>query len=278
MGNAQTNVADIQQSVTNQIVQDNQQSCTFVNQGSANGNINIFNNVRVKGNVTGTNLVSQTTDSTCVLSSNMSSSVSSILSAALQTTNKTESDWFGGFSFSAQTNVFDVNQVTTNQINQINQSTCSSNITRSANNNFTYLSGSVGGNVVGVNLSLGQSSASCSMQNTMKSISYNDGQANNSDDNTEKGMFVSMVSSFTTMVGLIVVLVIVLFAVGAIGYVGYSVSSRPKAPPATSGTGAAAGMTVEQQEEAELALYDQYGGTSFITGPTPTSIPSTAPI
>lgn len=278
MGNASTNIASIQQTVTNQVLQANQQACTVNNQVNASGNVVILNGIIAKGNVTAINATSQGTDASCLLSSNMSSSVSTILSASLQQSNETESDWFGGFSFSADTNTFNIAQTTNNQINQINQSICSSNNMNSTNNNYVYASGKVGRNFVGVNNANGQATASCSMQNTMKNISNNKNQASTGQGNVEKGMFVAMVGSFASMIAMIVVLVIIMFAVGAVAYVGYSATSGPKTPAAGT-PGATTPQSVEAQEEAELALYDQYGGTSFITGtPTTTPTPTTTAV
>lgn len=235
MGNANTNVAKIQQSVTNNILQYSGSTCSFSDQSSLSGNIAVFGSVRTRGDFTGQNLQTLGTDSTCVLTSSMASSVSNILASIIQQSNNAQTDWFNGFSVTANTNTYNLQQSMNNQINQINQSTCSSNTVTSANNNYVFVGNiEAGGNVVGQNISVGQAAASCNLTNTMKNVTYNTGQSQGNQNNKSRGMFTGMFSSFLTMIVLIVILVVILFTVGAIGYIGYEAVEGHSSTPSPS--------------------------------------------
>jgi len=248
MGSASTNIANIQQDFMNNITQQSQQSCLAVSTPSSNNNVVIVNGANIGGDFTG---VSQTTttDASCLIVSNMEDSVSTILSATLSQTNTTETDWFNGFQFTADTNQFDLTQSVVNNISQINQTTCSANNSQSSNNNYVYLTNAnVGGDFVGVTTS-SNASASCTMNNIMKNNTYNQGQAQDAQGNTIKGMFVAMLASFAFIVGIIVIGVIILFAVGALGFVGYGASSSHK----SSSSSSPSQMSKEDQELQEAS-------------------------
>lgn len=252
MGSSSTNIANIQQSFMNNITQQSQQYCTATSNPTANNNVVIVNGANIKGNFTGVSETT-TTDASCLIVSNMEDSVSDILSATITQTNETETDWFNGFQFTADTNSFNLTQSVTNNISQLNQTTCSANSSSSTNNNYVYVTNAtVGGDFVGVT-NTSSAAATCSMTNMMKNTTYNQAQGNGSQSNTVKGMFVAMVASFAAIVGLIVIAVIILFAVGALGFVGYEASGSHKSssgsvpPPVSSET------ATENQELSEAA-------------------------
>jgi len=232
MASATTNISNIQQQFMNNITQVDQQNCIATVSNQTNNNVVIVNGAKIGGNFTGVSSTTST-DATCLMVSNQESSISNILSATIQQTNTTATDWFNGFQFTADTNSFNINQSVTNNINQINESTCSANTTTSASNNYVYVTNAtVAGNFVGVT-NTANASANCNMTNYMKSSTYNQAQASGNQSNTIIGMFVAMVAAFAAVVGIIVIGVIILFSTGAIGYVGYNAASgKPgQAPP-----------------------------------------------
>jgi len=194
MGSALTNVATIQQSFTNNINQDSQQFCAATTTSTQNNNTIIINGTKIDGNLTGvSNIVS--TDASCNIVSTIEDSVSNILAATLQQTNTSETDAFNGFQITGDTNDFNMTQSVTNNINQINQATCSANTVVSQNNNYIYVTNStVGGDFVGVS-SDSTSNASCVMSNYMKNATYNQAQASGNQSNTDKGMWAQFLSS-----------------------------------------------------------------------------------
>lgn len=254
MSSTTTNIADIQQSFMNNITQNSQQSCIAGANPQTNNNVVLLNGVKVGGNFTGV-AATTSTDATCLMVSNMEDSVSNILQSIVQQTNTSETDWFNGFQITDATNIFRVNQSVTNNISQINQSTCAANTTSSVSNNYVYVTNStIGGDFIGVTND-SKASASCSISNMMKNATYNQAQASATQSNTVKGMFVSMVSAFAGIIGIVVIGVIILFAVGAIGYVGYDVKGPRNQEQ---------GMTLEQQQNAQLAAAEQLGLTPDI--------------
>ena len=232
MGSASSNIAGIQQSFMNNITQQSQESCISTSNPSANNNVVIVNGANIKGNFTGVSETT-TTDASCLIVSNMQDSVSDILSATITQTNSTETDWFNGFQFTADTNSFNIAQSITNNISQLNEATCAANSSSSTNSNYVYVTNAtIGGDFVGVTNS-SSASANCSMTNMMKNTTYNQAQANGGQTNTIKGMFVAMVAAFATIVGIVVIAVIILFAVGALGFVGYESTGSRKSSTST---------------------------------------------
>lgn len=221
MASGTSNNATVQQNFMNNITQQDQQNCIASTVNSANNNVIIVNGANIKGNFTGVS-VTTSTDASCLMTSNMEDSISNILQATLSQTNTSETDWFNGFQFTADTNSFNVSQSVTNNITQINETTCAANTTVSASNNYIYVTNAtVGGNFVGVT-SNANATANCSMTNMMKNATYNQVQSNSSQSNTIEGMFVAIFAAFAAIIGLVVIGVIILFATGSIGYVGYN--------------------------------------------------------
>lgn len=234
-----SNTASIQQAFMNNITQTNQENCLATTTNSANNNVVIVNGANIKGNFTGVSATTST-DASCLMVSNMQNSISNILSATIQQTNTSETDWFNGFQFTKDKNTFNLTQTVVNNISQITQSTCSSNTTASTNNNYVYVASgtTIGGDFVGVT-NAASSSANCSINNIMKNTTYNQAQANVDQSNTVKGMFVAIAGSILMVVGLIVITVIILVALGVLGsagVVGYSFFGGSKPKPAENAT------------------------------------------
>ena len=227
MSSSTANIANIQQSFMNNVTQLGQENCVATTDDTASGNVIIVSGVNIGGNFTGvTTTVS--TDATCYIVSNMEDSISNIISATLQQSNTSETDWFNGFEFTSDTNTFNMYQSVTNNISQINEAMCAANTTVSTSDNYIYVSGAtVGGNFVGVS-SNASTSANCEMTNSMKNTTYTQATANGDQDNTVEGMFVAIAGTIATVVGLIVITVIILVAVGAFGFVGYEAVSSTK--------------------------------------------------
>lgn len=231
MASSTSNTADIQQSFMNNVLQQNQQNCQAQATDNANNNVTIIIGSTVGGNFTA-NAVAAQTDATCLMVSNMEDSISNILSATIQQTNTSETDWFNGFQFSDDTNTFDVNQSVTNNINQINEATCQANSTVSASNNYTYIAQSkIGGNYIGVS-SKADASANCNITNSMKNTTYNQAQASGTQSNTIKGMFVAIAGIIAFFIGILIIGVVILYSSGAINHVGYS--TPPPQKPVSS--------------------------------------------
>lgn len=261
MGAHSSNIANIQQNFMNNITQIDQQSCIASVSDSTNNNVVIVNGANISGNFTGVSSTAST-DATCLMVSNMETSVTSILQASGQQTNNSTTDMFGDFSFTKSTNIFNIDQSVTNNISQINESLCAANTVDSTNNNYVYVTNAkIGGDFVGVTSSA-NASANCSMTNNMKITTYTQAQASISQSNTTTGMFAAMVAAFAGIVGIIVVAVIILFAIGSIGYIGYA-KTTGKSPleGASSALAAAQSLGITPEELTALG-----GGTGAKEG------------
>lgn len=226
MVSASTNIANIQQDFMNNITQQDQQNCiaTFTNE--ANDNITIINGGTISGDIIGVQLTANT-DASCLITSNMEDSISNILSATLSQTNSTSTDLFNGFQFTADTNIFNIEQSVVNNISQINEATCSASTTNSTNNNYLYATNvRSGGNFIGVNPKANASS-NCSLNNVMKNATYNQAQASATQSNQITGMFTALLAVIAGIIGIMIIGTLILYSTGAIGKVGYQRGGAP---------------------------------------------------
>lgn len=214
MGNTQTNIASIQQNFMNNVLQQNQQNCLVQTTDTANNNVVIVSGATIDGNFTGVTVTAHT-DASCLMTSSMEDSIQNILSATLQQTNSSATDWFGGFSFSGETNVFDIEQSVTNNISQINQTTCSTNTSTSANNNYLYVTNTeIKGSFIGVDPT-SDTKMNCTVTNIMKNTTYNQAQASASQSNTDIGSFTLIFAIIGAVIGLLFIGYIIYYATGA---------------------------------------------------------------
>jgi hypothetical protein len=251
MGNFNTNITNMQQLFFNNVTQQDQQNCIATVNSSSNNNTIIINGAKIAGNFTGVT-TTVNTDATCLIVSNMQDSISNSLSAINNQTNQASTDWFNGFQFTSETNVFNLLQSVTNNINQINEATCAANTTVSTNNNYVYLAPgtTIGGDFVGVT-NTGSASASCSLTNTMINTVYNQAQASSTQTNTEVGMFVAIITAIAAIIGIIVLGVIIMYATGAIGNVKYDKKDAMSQEDLELAAFSNLGITTEQLRELQ---------------------------
>jgi hypothetical protein len=219
MVSSQTNVSSFQQSFINNILQQSQQNCLVQSTNTASNNVTIINGATIDGNVIGVTITAHT-DASCLMTSSMEDSVQNMLSAILQQANQAATDIMNGGQITMETNTFSIDQSVTNNISQINQTTCSVNTSTSTNNNYLYVSGKVGGNVIGVTQAT-DTKMNCSVSNIMKNTTYNQAQASATQSNTAVGMFALMFAVIGGIIGLFVIGYIIYYATGSSRNVGY---------------------------------------------------------
>jgi hypothetical protein len=216
MSSSISNTTKVQQEFMNNITQSNQANCLATVNDQANGNVVIISGSTIAGDATGVS-VTTSTDATCLMVSNMQDSVDNILASITDQTNTAETDFFNGFQFTNESNSYDLKQTIANNISQINQTTCAANNSTSTSNNYVYVSSSkVGGNFVGVT-NTASAAANCSMNNTMANATYNKAQSQNSQSNTVKGVFATLVGLFSGIMGILIIGAVLLFALEAAG-------------------------------------------------------------
>lgn len=225
-----TNIAKIQQDFMNDILQNDQQNCIAQQTQQATGNIIVVSGGVIDGDFIGVRQV-QNTDASCLMVSNMQNTVENVLSATLQQTNQAVTDWFNDFSYTDETNIFDISQSITNNISQINEATCSASNIQAATNNYIYVPDTrVRGNFIGVSQD-SNASANCSMTNMMKNATYNKAQASATQSNTTIGMFTAIAAVIAAIIGLMVISSIIYYSTGGFGRRGTAAAATPQLTP-----------------------------------------------
>jgi hypothetical protein len=224
------------QSVTNDVTQINQSSCTATVQNNSGGNFIILDGVRVAGSVYGS-ITRIKTNASCIMSSSNEANIESILKSLADQSKTTENSGLGldvaaiAAILKSSKSSIDIEQYISNNITQMNINTCSSNIINTEVPNYVYIKGgSIGDDVIGSDTTA-ESTSSCAITNNSKLTVYNDGLADGNQSNDLKGFLNTLIIGFVVIMGLIIFAVIILFSTGAIGHVGYkkdkSLSSQP---------------------------------------------------
>lgn len=230
MGNSSTNIARIQQDFMNNIVQEDQQNCIAGTQQVGSQNVIVVTGSKISGDFYGVRQAA-TTDASCLMVSNMESTVSNILTASLQQTNQAATSLFGNFGWTNNTNIFDITQSVTNNISQINEATCASSTIQAANQNYIYLKDTtVGGTFTGV-IQESSTASNCTITNTMKATTYNQAQASATQGNTVVGMFTAIAAAIAAIIGLMVLGGIIFYASGGFSRRGATSAAAPQLTP-----------------------------------------------
>lgn len=246
MGAGSSNISKIQQSVTNNLLQQNIQKCVDSVSAESSDNMTIISGSHV-GDVTGT-FQEVNVDFSCNITTNMEQTISSILESISRQTAASQNDLLGGIQVAQ--NKFDLSQSVVNNMAQINQSICSTNTTASSSRNFLYITNSTAKNVVGVKQRV-FAKPQCTINTITKMAAYNQVQGNSDQSSQVLGLLPGIFSGIAGIIILIIIGVIVVAALGAVGYLVYAVVGGVKKPAVAPGTeGSEAGLTLEQQINA----------------------------
>lgn len=226
MSSTTSNVANIQQTFMNNVIQQNQQNCIATFNQETSNNVVIVNGSTINGNVIGVQLTGST-DATCLITSHMEDSVSNILSSILDQTNTAATDILNGGKFTSETNTFDINQTIVNNISQINEATCAASFAQASSGSYFYVTNStINGDFIGVQQN-GDLHSSCSLNNFMKNATYNQAQASGTQSNKDIGVFASFLAVVLGIVGIMIIGTLILYSTGAIGKVGFQRGTAP---------------------------------------------------
>lgn len=223
MGNISLNNASVQQQFQNSVNQIANQSCTAQVQANTNNNQVIINGGIFEGNVTGVS-TQVSTDASCSITSSFDAQVQNAIKAIVAQTIQTETSWFNAPGF--QDNTFNINQTIVNNINQVNNELCAASTVTSSSNNYVYVAAgaTVSGNFIGIT-NAGQANATCSMTNYMKSVTYNQAQAQGTQTNTIQSIFGGFFA--------IIITIAIIGAIVAVVTVVLTSITRANRPPAT---------------------------------------------
>lgn len=221
MGLISFNDTNTQQNFYNQVNEITKNTCTVVTDQSISGQFIDVSNSTINGVSVGIN-TQNTVDASCVISSSMDSSVTNMLTSIVDQETKSESGLLSALTLSATLDKTNIVQACTNVINQINSATCTAASYNPIKDQYIYAANTTinsgNGTFLGIS-SNSNTSASCSMSNYMKSLSYNDILANSSEKYKSKGMFTTILTSIALIGGFLVLFMIVVGLIGGGGYI-----------------------------------------------------------
>lgn len=202
MGGVQSNVAISNQTIQNNMLQSTSNVCKSVCTNTRNGGQVIIKDGTNWGELD----LSQscTANSTCIISTNMSSTVNNVLDALLKQQQSAQQSVFA-FTLQVQTNVTDLEQNIQNNLTQVINSSCQASATNTQNNPFVYIGNS--NNMGKINLSQAASSnASCQMTNVAGIQLTNEATAK-----IDQGQKITSVMAIIALVILAIIILIIVF-------------------------------------------------------------------
>lgn len=225
-------------SLTNQSLDNN----TIIITGDVGGNVNL-----------GTE--SASTDSTCIITSDMETNVFNIVGNISLSTNDS-SGLFGNLGFHTSRNIQDTyTKEVTNTI-QSNQTLCGAASIQSVDDNFVYIKGNVDGDV-DITVGPGSASSSCVMNNYMKAATYNSVQTSNTTDNeSKKGPIATLISGAIGLFILLIIGAVILITISILGFGAFAIFkgiTGKGAPPKTPGSPAGGDKSATEAKDATEA-------------------------
>lgn len=197
----------------NNIFQQNQQICKAKTNVEVSGNVVVVNGSRVNGDVIGVNVNGVTTDANCIMQSAMQNNITDVLKSIANQTNTSSTSWFDAWRVGI--NVDNLRQTVHNNISQVSQQLCDATTSTTADDNYLYVgSTSVGGNIIGVDITNTNTNANCTMVNTMKNVVYNQAQSQVTQSNTQLSMFLIIGIVVVIVIGIIILVIVFLLISG----------------------------------------------------------------
>ena len=217
MGSHQSNVTSINQSFMTNISQESMSNCIATTNVDLNNNTIIVENATISGNLDGLSNAT-TTDATCVMVSNIQSSISNILSASIKQSASSQSGIAGDFSWNKNTNKASLTQTVVNNISQINEQNCIASAIISVNGNYIFYDNiNVGGNVSTIS-NTATTFSDCAMTTTMSASTTNSATASVTQSASQTGMFVAIFEALFSAMTVIAIAAIIIVAIGGLGY------------------------------------------------------------
>lgn len=207
-GTSQVLHTKITETVTNDVVQKNQQNCIAQSVADTSGNTIIINGSTIDGNVSGTT-TKTSTDATCLMTSTIEDTVENILQNVAQQNSSISSGITDFMSKRDQDIDYDLSVTVQNSILQMSEQGCVSSSISSTTNNYIYVGDSkIGGDFLGFSND-SKANASCSMTNVMKNEAYNSLQTKV--DQTAKAS-----NMFAMLIGIAIIIFVLLGVVGVV--------------------------------------------------------------
>lgn len=165
MGPSISTTYNLNQSITNSLIQSQKTQCGVSQNVNISGNtISVINGDLSSVDV-GINVSNQQADATCIMTNTMAAQVEAIMESQFQQTASLQS---GLLDFLKTDNIKitqDTTQRVSNIITQITQSTCNVDQNTNINNNYIFFTGKNSDAYVGINVSGQTAKSSCAMTN-----------------------------------------------------------------------------------------------------------------
>lgn len=209
MGNSISESYDLNQSITNSIIQSQSTNCQSSQATNVSGNTITVINGNLNNTDIGISVKNQQNSASCLMTNDMSSQVENIMKSQFSQTAEAQSVLFDFLKADSIKLSQNTTQNIANVITQITQSTCESDQITNVNNNYIYVADVSGsGNFIGVQVSGQTASASCSMNNYTSANASNDTRAQGNQS-----------GKITNSLGLIIMIIVVIVIIICIGLV-----------------------------------------------------------
>jgi len=206
------------------MLQASQNVCNASTSSSVTGNVVVISG-NVQNVVTG-NAFARGANATCSMNNSVKSQVTNVIQDTINNSTSATTGILGTLlTYQTTNDSTDIEQSVVNNISQILSNTCQATTMADVSQNYQFFqtSSASSGNFIGYNAVSSQVSASCSMQNTSKIVTYN--QTSNKVSNVEK------YSTIGAIFAAVAAVVFVLVAVAAVGGGLYLFFFKKSPPP-----------------------------------------------
>lgn len=223
---------DLQQQVSNSILQESQEQCKSNCTTEQSGNTIIINGGTVKS--VGITSTCQA-NAACTMNQTLSGQIKVLMQAYAQQDQQTTHSIFDLLSDNKQVSSATIDQNINNQITQILSSTCQATSTQLQNNNLIIVNNAKS-DVVGLSAT-GNANSTCMMDNLGKSIAFTTATATTKQSQVFKNSFAAIIITIAILLivgGIILIAVLVLFGGGTAILSGSKKSTTTASPIASA--------------------------------------------
>ena len=229
-----TNLAREAQVVSNSVLQQASNLCSFACTSEENGEVVIIGPGAKTGNITFTERCN-ITDSECSMKTLLDTSIATILAAAAKTTNSTTTG-FPDFNYTETDNNVQIQQYIRSSIAQIISNTCQYDAEQTIDNNFVYVGSGATTGDISFNID-SNIAGNCIMDVTAKATVYNKASSTVTESNTITNMWVLIFLVIIVAIVVFGIVLIVFIATGGVSTVASKISGG------AGGAGGAGGGT-----------------------------------
>ncbi len=228
MGSSTSTTSNVTQSIANSVTQTSVASCKISCNQDQSDNTVIISPGSNTGNITFTQ-VCVIEDAECVINQNIESEIQNILESTAEQTALSTQALFSA-TYNSTKCVSTMDQIMTNQIDQMISNTCTIETNQTMNNNYVYVgTGATTGDITFAQHS-NLSNVECTMDISSKATAYNQEIADVEQSATTVNMLVMLLLLFTIIIVMGLVVVMVFLATGGTKAITSAAESASKNP------------------------------------------------